>query len=159
MIQCSYTRIVVNEKDQILGLIFAEMGKKKTKLKMLHLHAKILLSTLKGEFGNRLTALSFFRLYEKDCHTLYSEADFESEVYLLMVSPLAKGHGLGKSFIKQYLKDCREQGIKKIGLQTATDCDYHFYDHLGFKRESAISTELYDEGKEDENFFIYTKEA
>jgi ribosomal protein S18 acetylase RimI-like enzyme len=159
LINCSYRRVIVNEKDELLGFIFAEMNEGSTKWNIFKLNTRIFFSTLKGNFGERRTAFSFFRQYVRDCKSLYAGSDFENEVYLLSVSPKAKGLEIGKKLINNYIKECRNNKVRKIGLQTASDCNYHFYDHMGFERESAIYTDMYEDGHEDDNFFIYTKEA
>ncbi len=159
LINCSYCRILVDEKDQVLGFIFAEMHEKSNKWKLFKLNAKILISTLLGDFGKRSDAFSFFWQYSRDCKALYKGSRFDNEVYLLAVSQKAKGKGLGKKLINNYLKECRNNKISKIGLQTASDCNYNFYDYMGFERESSMYTDMYEPGKEDENFFIYTMKA
>lgn len=159
LIYCSYSRVIVNEKDEILGFIFAEMNETSSHLDIFKLKTRMFLSTLKGDFGQRRAAFSYFRQYTKECKQLYKGSTFDNEVYLLSVSPKAKGLGIGKKLINNYMAECRKNKIRKIGLQTGSDCNYHFYDHMGFKRESAIYTDMYEDGHEDENFFIYTKQA
>lgn len=156
---CSYRRIVIDENDQVLGVIFAEMNERSNKFKLLQLNSKIVIETIKGNFGRKKTAFLFFKQYLKECKALYTKSNFDNEIFLLMISPHSKGMGLGRILVGKYIIECRKNKVKKIGLQTGADCDYHFYDHLGFKRESAMYTDMYIKGNEKENFFIYTKEA
>lgn len=159
LIKCSYGKIVVDEKDQVLGVIFAEMNKKSNKWKMFKLNTKIFIGAIKGEYGERKAAFSFFNQYIRECKILYKRANFDNEVSLLMVSPLSKGMGLGKKMINNYREECKKNKISKIGLQTGSDCDYHFYEHLGFIRESSMYSDMYEKGIEEDNFFIYTIDA
>ncbi|MBK5200803.1 MAG: GNAT family N-acetyltransferase [Spirochaetaceae bacterium] len=158
LLSCSYKRVVVDEKDNLVGFFCAEIKDRKNAKSIKLLEYQIWLNALIGNFGNRRKAMEFFKKYQKECEELYSGASFDKEVHLLAVSPLCKGKGLGKKLINDYMKKCKTKNIKKIGLQTGSDCNYKFYNHLGFDRENSLFSTLYIQGIEEDNLFIYTKE-
>ncbi len=158
LLSCSYGRVIVDESDNLVAMFFGEIENSQNKLKIKIFELRIWLHAIFGNFGKRSVAISFFKKYQKECKKLYSGASFDKEVHLLAVSPLAKGKGLGKKLINEYINKCRKNNIKKIGLQTGADCNYRFYNHLGFDRESSIFSTMYIKGDERTNFFIYTKE-
>lgn len=157
LINCSYKKVIVDESGKVQGSIFAQINNYSNRLKMFRLNTSIFFHVLKGSFGKRAVAFKFFHQYIRECNKLYEKPKFDREVYLLMVSSNTKGKGIGKLLIDDYVNECKKNSIKKIGLQTGADCDYRFYDHLGFTRENAIYTDMYIKGNEKENFFIYTK--
>lgn len=155
LIESSYKKIVVNDNDDLMGMIFAEITPR-NKLYLTLYNIYVLWYLLIGKLGKRRAAFKFLDKYRRTCKKLYSKASFDGELFLFVVSEKSRGLGIGKTLYKNYLKECKINNINKIGLQTGADCDYKIYDHLGFKRESALYTDMYIKGKEDTNFYIYT---
>ncbi|WP_300767052.1 GNAT family N-acetyltransferase [uncultured Bifidobacterium sp.] len=62
-----------------------------------------------------------------------------AEVELFLVSPKARGHGVGRSLWGGALEYFRANDVKTFFLHTDTSCDMGFYDHQGLRRVSELS--------------------
>ena len=80
--------------------------------------------------------------------------DTDGELVLFALNKNIKGKGLGSKLLNSFYDYMKENNADKFYLFTDTTCDYSFYDHNGFKRES--SKNIYFK-KEPETYFIYTK--
>ena len=76
---------------------------------------------------------------------------------LLIVSPEARGYGIGGSLMKMSLDWLREQGATDYRLVTDDDCDWAFYEYKGLKRMG--EREITFAGAQDEtqpfNIYVY----
>ena len=60
------------------------------------------------------------------------ESDYDGSLEFIVLSRVAQGKGVGRLLwenLKTHFEGC---GITKIYVYTDTDCNYGFYDHLGF---------------------------
>lgn len=60
-----------------------------------------------------------------------SDAAFDGELVLLIVSEAGQGRGFGRMLFEAALGYFREQGLNSILIYTDDDCSYGFYDRLG----------------------------
>ena len=60
-----------------------------------------------------------------------SDAAFDGELVLLIVSEAGQGRGYGRMLFEEALGYFREQGLSSILIYTDDDCGYGFYDRLG----------------------------
>ena len=59
---------------------------------------------------------------------------YQAEIALFLVSPEAKGHGVGGRLFAHMLDRFHALGIRQYFLFTDTTCDYGFYEHKGLQR-------------------------
>lgn len=55
----------------------------------------------------------------------------QQEVVLLILSSLTKGKGCGKLLLEEF--DSKRDKSISVVLTSDTDCNYHFYEHFGYK--------------------------
>lgn len=75
-------------------------------------------------------------------------------VQLLVVSPEARGLGLGRRLLDRARRYLHEQGATRYHLVTDTECDWGFYEHLGLRRLGEQAT-LSPEGLTPDVYFVY----
>ena len=78
---------------------------------------------------------------------------------LLIVSPEARGLGIGKSLFQQNTQWLKEQGAKAYRLTTDDDCDWGFYEYIGMVRKGELVASITETQKLDEPFRIYVYEG
>lgn len=75
---------------------------------------------------------------------------------LLIVSPEARGLGIGRKLIDAVRAHLRKRGVAGYYLLTDDNCDVSFYDHMGLSREVRRRSEVTWPGEEpDADFGIY----
>lgn len=129
------TRAEVAELDgQVLGLTFAQVDGERP----LYPHAQ---ETLAG-IDDRLRADDTGSIALRE--TLYwhrAENRLErisqigkvtqAELRLFLVSPKARGHGVGGGLWRRLMAYFQDRGVKRYFLHTDNSCDVGFYDHQG----------------------------
>ena len=69
----------------------------------------------------------------------------ENEVNLFAVDPAAQGRGHGKALMNAFLDHCRSLGIRRIALDTDTECNTAFYHRMGFTPKGQFVSPLQKE--------------
>ena len=84
------------------------------------------------------------------------KGDYE-EVVLLILSSSTKGKGCGRKLLEDFY-NTRNKSLPLI-IMSDKDCNYHFYEHLGYKKIDEI-IEYYDffGNKKSLEAFLYVKE-
>ena len=67
---------------------------------------------------------------------------YQAEIALFLVSPEAKGHGVGGRLFAHMLDWFQAIGVSEYFLFTDTTCDYGFYEHKGLERMAAETLSL-----------------
>lgn len=71
------------------------------------------------------------RILEEDADV---DETTQAELELFMVSPDARGIGVGGALWRRLLAHLRADGVRAFFLHTDSSCDYGFYDHKGLTR-------------------------
>jgi GNAT superfamily N-acetyltransferase len=140
IIYSEYLEILVDEDDNVKGLIFGSIEDKniklllKYKLKVITRDFWAFYNLILGNFGEFKEALIFKR--NIDSMDKMGEAyanEFDSETTLFIVSPELRGMGYGKKLMDRYIKFCKQNKLYKIFLWTELSCNFTFYEKYGFK--------------------------
>ncbi|MCZ0717060.1 GNAT family N-acetyltransferase [Aerococcus kribbianus] len=75
----------------------------------------------------------------------------QAVVELFILSPSARGKGIGGELWKQGLAEFKDHGVSHYTLHTDSACDYGFYDYKGLKADPAIPSS----NDPDYKFFLY----
>lgn len=116
------------------------------------LHAKALDSAIgMGQIERKLEAMSHINDLT------------QAELELFIVSPDARGHGVGGGLWKRTMQHLRHRGVNRYFLHTDTACDVSFYDYHGLKRDATWAKkdhEKYANRVKDlvEDLYIYSGE-
>ena len=139
LLESDYTKVAVrfdNDKnEEILGFIFGQTIKVNF-FKCMQYFLFSFVSTvlwLCGQYGNRGDIFKLLQKMKQDEYELF--ADFTSKdahLHLFFTSDKARGLGIGKKLFADFENYCKEKNNSKIVLVTDTDCNYGFYDHIGF---------------------------
>ena len=79
-----------------------------------------------------------------------------SEIVSLFVKTSCQGLGLGRKLLDTLLSVCKKNKIESIYLFTDTDCNYKYYDNMGFKNILTYSGTIGVSSKEENAFsFLY----
>lgn len=156
----NYTQIAEVDGEAV-GLLFGRIPKSKGRAKSLKsmpialYHGIYLFIKGKNErkmlqdFGKMIVA------YEKLRKNTGKK--FDAEIVLFIVNSKCRGLGIGKELINNYLDYCNKQKVKSLYVMTDTNCNYGFYDHMGFTKEGSqkVTFDLYS-GAMEFDVFIYT---
>lgn len=87
----------------------------------------------------------------------------QAELELFVVSPDARGHGVGGGLWKRTMQHLRHRGVNRYFLHTDTACDVSFYDYHGLRRDATWAKkdhEKYANRVKDlvEDLYIYSGE-
>lgn len=83
-----------------------------------------------------------------------------AEIVLLVAHPDTHGKGAGKLLIKSAQQILKSEHVQNCYLLTDDECDYPFYDHVGFRTHYHTVLNFKSEPDEDDyriNCFIYKK--
>lgn len=121
---------------QLLGFVFARHGQPEDDQQAAWDSARAL---VEARYGELLAAQQDDDGYLREInayHHMLNQAQLaeDDSVLLLVINPAARGFGLGKKLFFSALDYLYEQGASMAHLITDTDCDWHFYDHLGLTR-------------------------
>ncbi|WP_159434088.1 GNAT family N-acetyltransferase [Clostridium grantii] len=159
-----YLEILVDEQDNVKGLIFGSIEDKNIKrlvsykLKGFTKEIWAFYNLILGNFGELKEALTFKRNIDAmdKLGESYAE-EFDSEITLFMVSPELRGMGYGKRLMDRYIKFCKQNKLYKIFLWTELGCTFTFYEKYGFKLYKKFYHENLTKGnKKQPNGLIYT---
>lgn len=62
----------------------------------------------------------------------------QAELELFLVSPDARGHGVGGGLWKRTMHMLRNNGVNRYYLHTDSACDVSFYDYHGLRRDASF---------------------
>lgn len=82
--------------------------------------------------------------------------DGQPRILLLVVSPEARGQGLGKRLLEKARDHFRRHGAERYWLVTDSDCDWPFYEHLGLSRMAERNGEA---PGAPEQYYVYGSEV
>lgn len=143
LVRHTFARVAV-KNGRILGILLgrhhlsAPRFRIRAKLSMLY-SACLLLSSKQGRKIARL--FSGFDAADKqlleNTHT-----DFDGELVLFALAGPARGHGIGKALLAEFLAYMKKEQAKQFFLFTDTTCTYEFYEHNGFQRIGALQKQL-----------------
>lgn len=124
---------------QVLGVILGSLrsditGRQRTR-HMLRRHCLTLplLASHEGRHG-LLAQLAILQADEALKHDAGKE--YEAEVVLFVVSPAARGMGVGRRLFNHMLGVFHDAGLREYFLFTDSTCDVGFYDHRGLIRKA-----------------------
>lgn len=70
------------------------------------------------------------------------KGNFTGHIELLIVGDKTQGLGVGKRLVNDFISYALHGNHNKIYVQTDTQCNYRFYEHLGFERLDSIDLTL-----------------
>ncbi|MGZ9586808.1 GNAT family N-acetyltransferase [Paenibacillus marinisediminis] len=72
--------------------------------------------------------------------------DYDGTITLFIVTEESRGLGIGKTLVSLLIDYMKQQGVQHFYLFTDSNCNYGFYDHMGFVRqgETKISIDAMD---------------
>ena len=130
---------VAELNGQVLGVILGSLrsditGRQRTR-HMLRRHCLTLplLASHEGRHG-LLAQLAILQADEALKHDAGKE--YEAEVVLFVVSPAARGMGVGRRLFNHMLGVFHDAGLREYFLFTDSTCDVGFYDHRGLIRKA-----------------------
>ncbi len=137
--QSHYRKVALNEKGEVLGYLLGKNRREKTFkifIEQFLIKAIYLYYILIGKLGKRKQIFKLLKLQEKAYKEVIPPKEkFDSEIELFFVNEKARGLGVGRLLIKDYLKNyCEAKGLKNIVLFTDESSTYEFYEKYGFKR-------------------------
>lgn len=96
-------------------------------------------SRARGEAGRHTNGAAIVRNIDMDTKVNMDmsqdvRADCDAELQLFIVSPEARGLGIGRRLFSTFLSHLRDAGARSYYLFTDTGCDYGFYDRHGLTR-------------------------
>jgi GNAT superfamily N-acetyltransferase len=150
--------VVVEENNAVQGFLFGKCGNKNlitTKYSGTKGNIKFLyeLFSLKGiTLKRKFYFLTIIGEHEKNRRTV--EHPRENEVNLFAVNPNCQGKGYGKLLMNSFIDYCKQKNVNRITLDTDQECNYGFYDYLGFKIKGKFYSPLQKEysGKSGESY-------
>ncbi|MCR5319126.1 MAG: GNAT family N-acetyltransferase [Treponema sp.] len=122
------------------GLVCA--GRRKERLPNIFYLAKALSYALPlffcREFRSQLAAWKkFFRLTA--AHEEKVPKEYKGRLYLLLTNPSCRGIGMGKKLLSSAEEYFVVNGMEEFFLHTDTECNFGFYDSLGYKKLQSTS--------------------
>lgn len=77
-------------------------------------------------------------LGEHDQNREKLEPSRKNEVNLFAVAPNTQGKGYGRKLMSAFMEFCQSNDADRIILETDMECNYKFYEHLGFERKGTF---------------------
>ncbi len=159
----NYAQVAVDSNDNFLGCIF---GKLPEKLTLNSVFNKIKKTTKLSLKFLKYFHLNYLGKKKRTLKTLYNftkelapitdaEKNYESSVQLFIVSEKARGQGLGKKLMNNFIDVCKKKNIKNTYLLTDRGCTYQFYDKYGFEKIVDIHSNMLAEPQYKTNGFGY----
>lgn len=85
--------------------------------------------------------------------------DYPAEVTLFLVSPSARGLGLGKRLFNTLMDEFRAAGVHEYFLYTDTSCNVGFYEHLGLQKVDEQQFTEMELPQTIDEFYLYEGKA
>jgi len=140
---------VVEEDGRVKGFIFGKLEHRKLfknefsgligQIRILWKLLKIKRVPLKKKFSY----LNMMNTHE--INRRKAEPRKSSEVTLFAAAPDSQGKGYGKLLINEFISACKAENIKRIILETDAECNYGFYQNLGFNHITSFYSPLQKE--------------
>lgn len=137
---CTHS-VIACDNDKFLGLlltrvfgddlIFPEVAK------MLHKQELLMGTSNDIHYVDALDSAKSMRSIETKLEAKSHINDLtQAELELFLVSPAARGHGVGGGLWSRTMQHLRHRGVNRYYLHTDTACDVSFYDYHGLKRDA-----------------------
>lgn len=140
---------VVDEEGKIMGFIFGKIENKripKSGYRGFLGQLKLIVSLffLSGvRLTKKLSYIKIINSHEKNRREVESREC--SEVNLFVVDSNSQGKGWGKKLINEFIETCRKENINRIVLETDSESNFGFYQHIGFKIKGSFYSPLLKE--------------
>ncbi len=139
LIESTYKKVAIDKDGNVLGYLLGQNKQKKNSISLTNkLFVKLiyLFYVLVGKFGNRNVLSEILKLQNKAYNEVIPPNEsFDSEIVLFFVSEKARGLGVGRLLINDYLDNyCQANNLKTTILFTDESSTYSFYEKFGFKR-------------------------
>lgn len=148
LLDISYGKAAILD-GEVVGIL---LGKRKGQQNMVR-RCSILWSLIKSGVSQLFHATTEMRRQLKNALKI-SKADqkmmamqkgnFTGHIELLIVGDNTQGLGVGKRLVNDFISYALHGNQNKIYVQTDTQCNYGFYEHLGFERLDSIDLTLTD---------------
>lgn len=128
---------VVERNGRIIGVILGSVPAKVTRMQILRhrwQQASLALPMLANRAGRNGLREQLAILHADRALIQTTGNDYQAEIVLFLVSPEAKGQGVGGRLFAHMLDRFHALGIRQYFLFTDTTCDYGFYEHKGLQR-------------------------
>lgn len=128
---------VVERNGRIIGVILGSVPVKVTRMQILRhrwQQASLALPMLANRAGRNGLREQLAILHADRALIQTTRNDYQAEIVLFLVSPEAKGQGVGGRLFAHMLDRFHALGIRQYFLFTDTTCDYGFYEHKGLQR-------------------------
>lgn len=136
---------VVERNGRIIGVILGSVPAKVTRMQILRhrwQQASLALPMLANRAGRNGLREQLAILHADRALIQTTGNDYQAEIVLFLVSPEAKGHGVGGRLFAHMLDWFQAIGVSEYFLFTDTTCDYGFYEHKGLERMAAETLSL-----------------
>lgn len=141
--------IVVEEEGIVKGFLFGKCGSKKIInggysgiLGSLNFLIQLLL--VKGvSLKKKFYYLNIMAEHETNRRRV--EPTRDNEVNLFAVMQSAQGKGYGKVLMNEFIKECKNEHVNRVTLDTDKECNYGFYEHFGFRVKGEFYSPLQKE--------------
>jgi GNAT superfamily N-acetyltransferase len=141
--------IVIEEKQNVKGFLFGKAGSSdlyKTEYSGVLGDVKILYQLLFLKEVKIKKKLYYFKIaLEHHSNRKKVNPKAVNEVNLFAVNPTSQGKGYGRQLMDTFIDYCRKLGVERITLETDKECNYGFYDHLGFSVKGEFYSPLQKE--------------
>lgn len=128
---------VAEQNGRIIGVILGSVPAKVTRMQILRhrwQQASLALPMLANRAGRNGLREQLAILHADRALIQTTGNDYQAEIVLFLVSPEAKGQGVGGRLFAHMLDRFHALGIRQYFLFTDTTCDYGFYEHKGLQR-------------------------
>lgn len=128
---------VAEQNGRVLGVILGSVPAKVTRMQILRhrwQQASLALPMLANRAGRNGLREQLAILHADRALIQTTGNDYQAEIVLFLVSPEAKGQGVGGRLFAHMLDRFHALGIRQYFLFTDTTCDYGFYEHKGLQR-------------------------
>lgn len=136
---------VAEQNGRIIGVILGSVPAKVTRMQILRhrwQQASLALPMLANRAGRNGLREQLAILHADRALIQTTGNDYQAEIVLFLVSPEAKGQGVGGRLFAHMLDRFHALGIRQYFLFTDTTCDYGFYEHKGLERMAAETLSL-----------------
>lgn len=158
------TEATVAERDgRVLGVVLGSLRSRVTTAQRIR-HAItrncLALPLLASKDGRRGLADQIAILQVDEVLKRDAGKSYQAEITLFVVSPEARGMGVGRKLFNHMLGVFRNAGMNEYFLFTDTTCDYGFYDYRGLTRktERTVRRDSFTQGGLEDgalSFFLY----
>lgn len=136
---------VAEQNGRVLGVILGSIPMNVTRAQVLRhrlRQARLALPMLASGVGRNGLCEQLGILHADRTLTRTVGKTYQAEIALFLVSPEAKGHGVGGRLFAHMLDWFQAIGVSEYFLFTDTTCDYGFYEHKGLERMAAETLSL-----------------